>query len=329
MKAIQVKEFGGPEVLEYGEVEEQHPQSNEVKVSIKAAGVNPAEAYVRTGNYAFYKPDLPFTPGFDGAGIVEEVGENVTHLDVGDRVYIAGILADRNTGTYAKKTVVSADCVHKLPDHLTFKEGAALGVPAFAAFRALFHIGKLQPGETVLIHGASGAVGLLAVQMAQLQGAVVIGTAGKANENGKRLILESGADHALSHITEDNFSEVMEITDGKGPDLIVEMLADHNLAIDLELIAHFGRIVIIGNRGEIEINPRSTMAKESSITGMAVWNASEKEHKETFDAISAYLENGVLKPEIGDEYPLSEAQTAQEAILSDHSSGKMILTMEE
>lgn len=329
MKAIQVKSFGGPEVLQYTEIEEPEVKAGEVKVRLKAAGLNPSEAYVLTGTYAFYKPDLPFTPGFDGAGIVEAVGEGVQGLKVGDRVFTVGLLAERNTGTYAEKVVVDADCVCPLPEQVSFEAGASLGVPALAAYRALFHIGQLEAGETVLIHGASGAVGSLAVQMARTFGAKVIGTAGESNDQGKEIILESGTHHAISHITEENKTELLELTEGKGPDLIIEMLANENLQTDLEVLAPNGRIVIVGNRGEIEINPRLTMEKEAKILGMAVWHVSEEDHIESLSAISSYLESGSLNPYIGEAYLLSKAREVHEKLLDKPGNGKMILTIDE
>lgn len=328
MKAIQVTSFGGPEVLEYVELNEPRVGDKEVKVRLKAAGLNPSEAYVLTGTYAFYKPDLPFTPGFDGSGIVEEVGDEVQGLKAGDRVFTVGLLAQRNTGSYAEKVVVDADCVYPLPDQISFEEGASLGVPALAAYRALFHIGRLRPGETVLIHGASGAVGNIAVQMAQAFGATVIGTAGADNPRGKEIILEAGAHHVISHVTEKNKSELSAITDGKGPDLIIEMLADHNLQTDLEVIAAEGRIVVVGSRGEITIDPRLTMGKESSVLGMAVWHMTETDRIESLSAISASLENGTLRPYVGDIYPLSQVQKAHEKILDKAGRGKMILSID-
>lgn len=328
MKVVQVKAFGGPEVLEYVELKEPRVGDKEVKVRLKAAGLNPSEAYVLTGNYAFYQPDLPFTPGFDGSGIVEEVGGAVQGLKAGDRVFIVGLLAERNTGSYAEKVVVDADCVYPLPDQISFEEGASLGVPALAAYRALFHIGRLKPGETVLIHGASGAVGNIAVQMARAFGATVIGTAGADNPRGKEIILESGAHHAISHVTKEDQSEVLEITDGKGPDLIIEMLADHNLQTDLEVIKAEGRIVVVGSRGEITIDPRLTMGKESSVLGMAVWHMTETDRIESLSAISASLESGTLRPYVGDIYPLSKVQEAHEKLLDKPGNGKMILSIE-
>ena len=325
MKAIQMSVFGDPSVLEYKEIPEPTPNDNEVRVRLYAAGVNPNEAYIRTGNYAFYIPELPYTPGFDGAGVVDAVGKDVNHLKVGDRVFVAALLAKRNTGTYAQKVVCDADSVHLIPDSTSFKEAASLGIPALSAYRALFHRAKIRAGETVLIHGASGGVGLLAVQMSKGIGAVVIGTAG--TEQGKSLVRSSGADYAIDHITAESFDSILSVTNGRGPDVIIEFLANVNLENDLKIIAPFGRIVIVGNRGSIEVTPRLAMIKEADILGMALWNVPQKEYTESLHAVASFLKSGILRPIVGDELPLEEAKRAHEEILVKSGRGKMVLNI--
>lgn len=327
MKAIVVSKYGEPDVLELKEIEEGSPGEHEVKVKLYAAGVNPAEVYITTGNYNFYKPNLPFTPGFDGAGIVEEIGSKVSHVKEGDRVYIAGLLAKKNTGSYAQKIIIDSEVVHPLPDHVSFEEGASIGVPALAAFRALFQRANLKAGEVVLIHGASGGVGVLAVQMASAIGAKVIGTA--STEEGRKLITDLGAEHALNHINQDNLQELLNLTDGKGPDVIIEMLANVNLQIDLEMINQYGRIVIVGNRGSLDFNPRMIMAKEADIKGMAIWNFRPEEYQEALSAIHGFLKSKLIKPIVGELIPLAEASRAQAEIIDSKSLGKMILKIRE
>ena len=244
MKAIQVTEFGGPELLHYKEIEDVIAGKGEVCVKLYAAGVNPSDTYTLTGTYSFV-PQLPYTPGVDGAGIVEAVGEGVTNVRVGDRVFIAS-MKKGGTGTFASKIVCEEASVHPLPEAVTFEQGAALGVPALTAYRALFQRAGLREGQTVLIHGASGGVGLLAVQMAKAVGAKVIGTASKPQ--GKELVKQAGADTVIDHVTDETIQSVLDVTDGKGPDVIIEFLANVNLETDLKMIAQFGKIVIIGNR---------------------------------------------------------------------------------
>lgn len=326
MKAIEISEFGGPEVLKYKEVAEPSPNKNEVRVRLFAAGVNPNEAYIRTGTYSFFIPNLPYIPGFDGAGVVDEIGEDVNNIMVGDRVFVAALLANRNTGTYAQKVVCDASVVHKLPDSISYEEGASLGIPALTAYRALFHRAKIKPGKTVLIHGASGGVGSLAVQMAKGIGAIVIGTA--SSDDGKKFIVTSGADYAIDHVNENNKEEIMSITKNKGPDVIIEFLANINLETDLKIVAQYGRIVVVGNRGNIEINPRLAMIKEADILGLALWNVRPKEYNESLYAVEALLKSGLLKPKMGDVFNLENAKLAHEQIMSKKSPGKIVLSID-
>ncbi len=326
MKAIQVSVFGGPDVLQYTDIPTPEPGPFQVRVRLHFAGVNPNETYVRTGTYAFHIPDLPYTPGYDGAGVVDAIGEGVTELAVGDRVFVAALLAKHSTGTYAQYVVCDAAVVHPLPPAVSFAAGASLGIPAFAAHRALMQRGRAQPGETVLVHGASGGVGVLAVQMAAALGATVIGTS--STEAGRRVVLEAGADHALPHLTPDNLDEVLAITEGRGPDLIIELLANVNLQTDLGVIAYYGRIVVAGNRGDITITPRLSMVRESDILGMALWNAPASQYYQSLCAITAMLSSGTLKPVIGERLPLSQAEQAHLAILQKAGNGKMVLQID-
>lgn len=327
MKAIQMSAFGGPEVLNYVEVEEPVPNENEVRVKLYYAGVNPAETYIRQGGYAFFEPELPYTPGFDGAGVVDEVGPGVTRLKPGDRVFVSSSLANRKTGTYAEKVVCDADAVYQLPESISFEQGAALGVPGTAAYRALFHRARVKPGETVLIHGASGGVGLLAVQMAKYIGAKVIGTAG--TEEGIELVKQAGADAVLNHNEPDYLDALPSTTDNQGIDVILEMLANVNLVNDFTYLNKFGRIVIVGNRGSLDFNPRLAMGKEADILGMVVWNAPIDEYNESLIGIEAALKNGGLKPIVGKIFPLNEAQKAHVEIIEGKAKGKMVLKIQE
>lgn len=313
--------FGGPDVLRLVDIEEPVPAENEVRVKLHYAGVNPAETYIRDGGYAFFKPKLPFVPGFDGAGVVDEVGPGVTRLKKGDRVFVASILANRKTGTYAEKVVCDVDAVHKLPETISFEQGAALGVPVTAAYRALFHRSNLKPGETVLVHGASGGVGILAVQLAKYVGSKVIGTAGTAES--MDLVRQSGADMVLNH-NEPGYLDKID-----GVDVVIEMLANVNLEEDFKVLNKYGRIVIIGNRGSLDFNPRLTMVKEAAILGMAVWNAPINEYNESLIAVEAALKNGGLQPFVGTILPLEEAAQAHIQILNSKAKGKMVLKIAE
>jgi NADPH:quinone reductase len=315
MKAIRVHEFGGPEKLVLDEVPDPKPGAGEVLVEVKSAGVNPFETMMRAGTYAI-KPELPWTPGVDAAGVVAAVGDGVTAFKVGDRVYVAG----SRTGTYAEKCVSNATQLRPLPNKVTFEQGAALGVPYATAYRGLMHEAKSKKGETILIHGASGGTGLAAVQIAKSLGMTVIGTA--STDKGRELVRASGADHALPHSAKD---EIMKITGGKGVNVIIEMLANKNLATDLSMVAFQGRIIIIGSRGLIEINPRDLMVNEAELTGFTLWKVPEADLASIHDEIVKGLQSGALKPVIDEVIPLAEAQRAHEAILAPGTFGKVVL----
>lgn len=319
MKAILVDDYGGPEVLELKEVPDLTPGRGQVVVRIHAAGVNPVETYMRTGNYPI-KPQLPWTPGGDGAGEIVAVGQGVSKgLAVGKRVYTSGSLS----GTYAQFALCDAATVHPLPDNVSFAQGAAIGVPYASAHRALFGKAQAQPGETVFIHGASGGVGIAAVQLARAAGLTVIGSAG--TERGRQLVLEQGAHYVLDHHESDYLQELLGINCGRGPDIILEMLANENLAKDFSVVAPGGRIVVIGNRGTVEVNPRDIMGREATVLGMVLFNASPAEKASIHAALGAGLENGTLRPVINREFPLAQAPQAHEAVLEAGSHGKIVL----
>jgi NADPH2:quinone reductase len=317
MKAIRVTQFGGPEVLKLEEVPVSQPGPGQVLVALKAAGVNPVETYVRTGKYGKL-PALPYTPGADGAGLVEAVGEGVTLFKPGDRVYVISA-----PGTYAEKVLASASSVFALPVNTTFAQGAALGVPYSTAHRALFHRGKAQDGETVLIHGASGGVGTAAIQLAKRAGLIVIGTAG--SEKGEALVKSEGADTTLDH-NDPLFAEKLnKATEGKGVDLIIEMAAHVNLGKDLGYLAKHGRVVIVGSRGPVEINPRDAMGRDADIRAMTLFNATPEELAEIQADLGRGLKDTSLKPVISMEFPLQDAPRAHEAIGTTSAYGKIVL----
>jgi NADPH2:quinone reductase len=318
MKAIRVHEFGGPEVMKLEEVPGLAAGPGQVVVSVKAAGVNPVDSYIRTGTY-YLKPPLPYTPGMDAAGTVKAVGEGVESVEVGERVYVAGTLS----GTYAEQTLCDASQVHHLPERVSFAQGAGVNVPYATAFRALYHRAHGEPGETVLVHGASGGVGIAAVQMARARGLTVIGTAG--TEKGRTLVLGQGAHYVVDHRQEGYEEAIKALTKGRGVDVILEMLANLNLAKDLTLLALRGRVVVIGNRGSIEINPRATMQRDLSILGLTLMNATKEELVGIHAALVAGLESGTLNPVIGRQMPLAEAALAHQAVMEPGAYGKIVL----
>lgn len=317
MKAIRVHQFGGPEVLRLEEVPTPKPGPGQLLVKLHAIGVNPVETYQRSGTNPAIK--LPWTPGMDGAGVVESVGDGVAGVKAGDRVYTSDTL----TGSYAEFALCEPRMTHPLAAKISFEQGAALGIPYATAHRALFHRARAQAGETVFIHGASGGVGLAATQIARAAGFIVIGSAG--TENGRKLASDNGAYHVVDHRAPDYLDKVMALTGGRGVDVILEMLANVNLGKDLPLLAKFGRVIVIGSRGKVEITPRDLMSRDADVRAMTLFNATPAELSGIHAALAAGLENGTLRPIVGREMPLAEAAQAHVAVLEPGAHGKIVL----
>ncbi|MDD5302561.1 MAG: NADPH:quinone reductase [Elusimicrobia bacterium] len=317
MKAIVVEKFGGPEVLKLKDVPEPKAGPGQILVALKAIGVNPVDTYIRAGTYT-RKAELPWTPGTDAAGFVEAAGAD-SPFKVGERVYVYGAVG----GVYAEKAVVESSRAFPLPDALSFEQGAAIGVPYATAHRALFLSGGARRGETVLIHGASGGVGVAAVQLALSAGLIVIGTAG--GDDGAAFLKSIGVSYALDHRKPGYAEQVLKLTDSKGPSLIIEMLANVNLADDLRIAAKRGRIVIVGSRGPVPIDPRDAMTKDLTVRGMSLWNMTDAEREHVHADLAKGFADGSLKPLIGAKFPLAEAAKAHAAILAPGARGKIVL----
>lgn len=318
MKAIRVHEFGAPEVMQVEDVDTPQPTGTQVLIKVEAIGVNPVETYIRSGQYAS-GPALPYTPGKDAAGVVEAIGEGVTHWHQGDRVYTANSIS----GTYADYTLVEQNDLARLPDNTTFEQGAGLWTPYATSYRALFQKAKAMEGETVLVHGASGGVGIAAVQWAKSRGLTTIGTA--SSEEGKKLVLEQGANAVLDHSKDGYLAETKEWTGGRGVDVIIEMLANVNLAKDFDVLKMFGRICVVGNRGSLDFNPRLIMGKDATVTGMALYNAPPDAFEEIHAAIYDGLVKGYLNPIVSRQFPLARAAHAHHAVIEDKALGKIVL----
>jgi NADPH:quinone reductase len=318
MKAIVVHEFGGPEVLKFEEIHTPKPAAGQVLVRVHAAGVNPYDTYMRNGTYAV-KPPLPYTPGSDGAGTVEAVGAGVTKVKPGDRVYVAKTV----TGAYAEAALALESQVHRLPEKASFSQGAGVWVPYGTAYHALYHSAQVHASETVLIHGASGGVGIAGVQLARALGLTVFGTA--SSQKGRDLATREGAHQVFDHSKPGYLDEIMKATSGHGVDIVLEMLANVNLAGDMKLLATNGRVIVIGNRGEITVNPRDLMARRASVRGFTLWAITASEEADIHAGIIAGLENGTLCPVVGKELPLAEAARAHKEILEPGAAGKIVL----
>jgi NADPH2:quinone reductase len=317
MKAILVHQFGGPEVMQSKNVLDPSPGPGQVLLHARAIGVNPVETYFRSGMNP--KPPLPYTPGTDAAGEVASVGPGVRNLKPGARVYTSGTV----TGAYANMMVCDAGDIHPLPEKISFAEGAALNIPYGTAYRGLLQRARALPGETVLIHGASGGVGTAAIQVARAAGLQVIATAGSGK--GEQLARDLGAHHVLNHHAPDYLLEVMKITENRGVNIILEMLANVNLGKDLTVLARNGRVIVIGSRDKVEIDPRELMMRDAEIRAMMLFNVGAADKASIHAALGAGLENGTLKPVIHCELPLAEAPRAHQLIMEPGAHGKIIL----
>ena len=319
MKRIRVHAYGGPEVLVMEEAPDPRPGPQEVLIRVKAAGVNPYETYARAGTYGARNPILPYTPGSDAAGIVEAVGGEVRDVAPGDRVFAMGTLS----GSYAELALCEGSRVQALPERVSFAQGAGLFVPYATAYRALNQLARIAPAETLLMHGASGGVGLAALQFARAAGLTVIGTAG--TEQGLELIRRHGAHYALNHHSSEYRNEILELTKGRGVDVILETLANVNLGHDLKMLAGGGRVVVIGSRADVTLTPRDLMARDASIMAMTLWNVPVEGLRKIGAAIRAGLEQGFLNPVVGLELPLAQAAEAHRRIASPGALGKIVL----
>jgi NADPH2:quinone reductase len=306
-KRVVVREFGSPEVLDveciYAPLV---PVQDQIHVHVEAFGINPVETYVRAGLYDPL-PSLPYTPGNDAAGIILALGPGVdtSQYEVGRRVWITGSVS----GTYAQQCICNSADVHPLPDNLTFAQGASLGIPYRTAYRAICLIGGAKKGESVLVHGATGGVGIAALQIARMIGlSSIIATTSSEDQSVKRLLYECGATSVVKHGEYE--SKV---------DIIIECLANVNLGNDLKWLAKNGRVVVVGNRGEVAINPRDLMRCEGSILGM-VGPGSADDKKKIDAAIQRGIESHQLRPVIGQVFSIEQIRAAHAEVLS-HSKG--------
>jgi NADPH2:quinone reductase len=324
MKAIRIHEFGGPGVLQLEDIPEPKAGPGQVLVRVKAVGVNPVDTSIRTGAYSKIVAP-PYTPGSDAAGLVEAAGEGVCHVRPGDRVFITGTTSPSFTGACAELALCRAAQVHPLPPGLSFPQGASIYIPYGTAYRSLLQRARGQAGETVLIHGASGGVGVAATQVARARGFRVIGTAG--SERGRELVGRQGAHHVLDHKAPGYLEQVLTLTEGRGVDIILEMASHQNLGKDLPVLAKFGRVVVIGCRGPIEIHPRELMMRDASILGMHLANPTEAELASIWAGLGAGFADGTLKPVVGRELPLEEAARAQQLVMEQSAYGKVVLIL--
>ena len=317
MRAVRFHEHGGPEVLQVDEVEPPTPDHGEVVVDVEAAGVNPVDTYFREGAYPV--PHLPFIGGGDLAGVVSDVGDGVDDFSAGDCVLGTG-LGNGLPGTYAEAAAAPADNIAHLPESVSFVEGAALGTVGGTAWQALVHHGDADPAETVLIHGGSGGVGHVAIQLAETMGAHVHATAAPEYADA---LAELGAETTFDYAREDLAAA---ITDAGGADVIVDLHMDQYLQLNTDVANDGARVIGIGNDtaegGFDDIG--ATKAKEIQYQFMSLFNAADL--GAVLGSVADLCARGEVEPIVHETYDLAEAGTAQRAVMEDSFLGKVVLT---
>lgn len=316
MKAIRVHELGGAEKLSLDEIEKPVPQADEVLIKVAAAGINYADTMMRSGNY-LTKPELPFTPGYEAAGTIEELGENVSNLKKGQRV-----LATTSSGGYAEYATAKAVTVIPIPDELGFGEATALLVQGLTALGLL---NETKSGQSILIHAAAGGVGSLLVQLAKHKGLKVIGTA--SSEAKLELVAKLGADAAINYSEHDWTDEVLAATDGKGVDWLIEMVGGEIVAKNLKVLAKHGTMWVYGSASgeDFKVSVLSLMQKNHAIRGYWLMNESVENRILFTRELLEHLGAGRLNIQIT-EFPLEKAREAHEAIEGRKTTGKVVLT---
>lgn len=320
MKAMRAHQFGGPEQLRLEDAPEPQVQTGQVLIRVRAAGLNPADLVRLSGRLGALP--LPYIPGTDVCGEVEEVGSGVTHVKKGDRVFGRAL-----TGGYAEKTCLAASEAIPLPANLSFIEGSAIPIPFYTAYRALHHKAKITAGETVLISAGGGGVGVAAIQLAKLAGARVLTTVGSAEKAARTC--ELGADVAINYKEQDFAEESRKYTDGKGIDVIIENVATDNLKKDLEIVARDGRIILIGTgtgkgpEGQFAI--MHALMKDVNLLGMSLVNAGPA-IPEMATALTSLFATGKLKAIVSKTYPLVEVTQALADLVAGRVFGKLVVT---
>ncbi|MEI6712920.1 MAG: NADPH:quinone reductase [Verrucomicrobiota bacterium] len=322
MNAIVVDQFGPPEVLQMREVPDLVPAHDQVLVKLHMSGVNPVDTYIRSGVYGRL-PEVPYTPGFDGSGVIAACGSSVRGLTRGLRVYVSGSI----TGTYAEACLCLPTQIHTLPRQAAFEFGACMGIPYATASYALFHRAKVRRGQTILIHGATGGVGIAALQLAKRAGIKVLATYG--SEAGKQLLIQLGADGVFNHNEAGYEAHILETTEGQGVPVILEMLANVNLGRDLPLLAFGGVVCVIGSRGNVQIQPRDLMSRDAEIRGVMLVNASQGVLAQIHGDFFSGLADGSIKPVIRKTFSLERASEAHEMQMLRGACGKILISHEK
>jgi NADPH2:quinone reductase len=322
MKAIKISAHGDASVLKLEELPTPKPGEGQALVRLKAAGLNFIDIYMRIGRY---QRPLPFTPGLEGAGIVEAIGEGVTEVKPGDRVAYTG-----NIGSYAEYNVVDAWQLIPLPDEISFEQGAAFPLQGMTAQYLLHDFYPIKAGCNVLVHAAAGGVGLLLVQWLHHLKANVIGTV--STEEKAKAAKAAGASHVINYVTQDFVEETKKLTADKGVDYIIDGVGKTTFAKDLDAVRVYGHVCIFGSAsGPADpIAPNSLQQKSITVSGGSLFNCmnSREELLKRANDVLTGIKDGWLKLKIDHVFKLGDASKAQQELEGRKTSGKVILTME-
>ncbi|WP_027964372.1 quinone oxidoreductase family protein [Halalkalibacillus halophilus] len=322
MKYINITEFGGPEVLTLSEKEQPQPNTDEVLIKVTSIGVNFADTMRRQDQYVIPTP-LPFTPGSEVAGEVVACGDQVTNLNIGDKVVS---LIDQ--GAYSEYVTISAQFVIPIPDGLSDKQAVALPLQGLTAYHTIQTMGQMKPNETILIHAAAGGVGTLAVQLAKyFKAGTIIATASRPEK--RQLAMDMGADYTVDYTQDTWKQEIMDITNGDGVDVALEMVGGEIFNQTLELLATFGRLVFYGAAsGELPtFSPFELMKENKTVNGFFLPQIMRRPDllASSLSEIMKLAADGQLSITIGGVYPLEEVATCHRDLESRKTTGKLIL----
>ncbi len=325
MKAIKVHQFGGPEVLNLEDCPIKSPGFGQAKIKMKCVGVNFVDIYIRRGAYS-PSAELPYIPGKEGAGIVESVGQGVTHVKPGDKVAFTG-----QSSVYAEECVVEADSLIPVPQSFSFEQAAAFPLQGMTAHYLLHEFRQIKPGDVVLIHAAAGGMGLLLVQWARKLGARVIGTVSSLEK--AQAAKAAGAEDLIIYTEQDFVAEVMRLTGKHGADLIIDGVGKTTFKGDLEACALRGNIVVYGSAsGPPEpFSPTALMPRALTLSGGSLQNflLNRKELLRRAEAVIAGIHEGWLKLRIDRVLPLAQAAEAHNLLENRQTIGKVLLTLEK
>ena len=320
--AIRVHRTGGPEVLSWEELDIGAPGPDQVRLRQQAVGLNYIDVYHRTG---LYPQDLPFTPGVEGAGVVDAVGQGVTTLRAGDRVAYAGPI-----GGYAEQRLIDADRLVKLPDDITFDLAAAMMLQGLTAHMLLRSVYEVKAGDTILIHAAAGGVGLIVCQWANALGATVIGTVG--SDEKAELARTHGCHHPIVYTRQDFTAEVERITGGRRPPVVYDSVGRDTFMKSLDCLRPRGLMVSFGNSsGPVDPFPPAILAQKGSLfltrPTMYHYTATREERERAARELFEVVASGKVKIEIGQRFPLKYAAEAHRQLEARRTIGSTVLTI--